>query len=330
MSPALRAMAWRGAALLLVAFVVGNGDRRNHLGWVILAVALGGVVCVLAVRRLARRPAGSTLALCCALAGVAAVPLLLLFPTSRIAIALAAVYGGGLLIWAAGSARPLASPRGPDHAGEAPSARPSAARALSRPPPPAATPPSPLLQRLAAVIHGDVPPADFERDVYASPEMEDDLGAADYHALLAFDYRGRDAPYELRKLLEAMYERRRPGLLVRDRVRVLAAGLCDGSADVESAVNELARYWHHPWMPGVFVSIDSYLGEIPTPDDYPLWNEDVAREKQAEWEAVRDTLRADAVDAVRKLLQALDASTPEDPVSVVSGDADRTPGDADA
>jgi hypothetical protein len=171
------------------------------------------------------------------------------------------------------------------------------------------SPPSPLLQRLSQVIHGDAAIDDFERYVYASPEMEGELGARDYHELLAFDYRGRHARHELLKLLTAVYERRRPGMLLQDRVRLLAEGLCSGSVELDSAVGELAMLWYagREWIPSEFVSISAFLDDLPHSDEYANWHPDALRAQQPEWDARRETVRADAVNAARELLRALDA-----------------------
>jgi hypothetical protein len=114
--------------------------------------------------------------------------------------------------------------------------------------------PPPAFQVLDRLLAGELSAGDFEQWVYASPEIERELGSGDYLELLAFDYRQPYAPHELRGLVEAVYERRRPGMLERDRAWRLACGLASGALPV-TAAHELANlhYRGHGWIPLDFV-----------------------------------------------------------------------------
>lgn len=167
------------------------------------------------------------------------------------------------------------------------------------------TPPPPAYRFLDRLLAREVPVRDFERWVYGSPELEAELGPGDYLRLLEFDYGQPDAGHELHKVVAGIYERRRPGMLVPDRVWRLACGLAGGTLDLAPAVHRLASLWFegHGWIPLDFVAISSELDELPGPEQRPLWDPAALASKLREWEPALDRLAADAADAARRLLR---------------------------
>ena len=161
-----------------------------------------------------------------------------------------------------------------------------------------------LFQRIDRVLIGEVSLGDFEQWVYTSPDLESEIGSKEYHELLAFDYRQSDAKHEFRKLLETIYNARRPGMLVRDRVWRLACLLRSGPQDFARTVGELASLWYggYKWIPADFAGIDSELDDIPHPAQYPLWDPAALEVKRPQWESHLDHLRAAAAAAAADLL----------------------------
>jgi hypothetical protein len=168
------------------------------------------------------------------------------------------------------------------------------------------TPPvPPVYQVLDRVLTRELPAREFERWVYDSPELEGELGASDYLRLLELDYGQPDASYELGRIVAGIYERKRPGMLVPDRVWRLACGLATGALPLAPTVHRLAALWSqgHGWIPVEFVGIASELDELPRPAQHPLWNPAALASKLQQWEPRLDRLAGDAADAARRLLR---------------------------
>lgn len=165
--------------------------------------------------------------------------------------------------------------------------------------------PSTTFRFLDRFLADEVSVEELEAFVYASPKLEDELGAADSLDLLAFDYRQPHAGVELAKRVTAIYERRRPGSLLRDRAWRLACGLLDGSIPFLGAVRGLAHLWYADGeSPGMdFVGISSELDDIPGPAEYPLWDPDALARQVDGWRERERVLADDALEAARRLLQ---------------------------
>lgn len=165
--------------------------------------------------------------------------------------------------------------------------------------------PPPAFQVLDRLLTGELPVGEFERWVYASPEIETQLGSGDYFQLLAFDYRQPHAIHELRRLVGAVYERRRPGMLARDRAWRLACGLASGSLPVAAAHGlAILHYGGHGWVPLDFVGISVELDDVPSPGQRPLGDPQALAGAEAEWQPYLDELRAVAAQVARDFLRA--------------------------
>lgn len=162
-----------------------------------------------------------------------------------------------------------------------------------------------VYQVLERLLAREIPAREFERWVYDSPELERVLGADEYFRLLELDYGLPDAAYELRKIVEGIYERRRPGMLVPDRVWRLACGLARDAVPFRETVRTLAGLWYagHEWIPIEFVGIASELDDIPDSGQYPLWDARALVLKRAEWEPRLESLQRASVEAARELLK---------------------------
>lgn len=111
---------------------------------------------------------------------------------------------------------------------------------------------------LEAVHAGDLARPDFERWLYATPEMEAVLGPDAYLELVGRDDRGRFAVHDTRRQVEQLYAERRPGVLVTDRARRVAREFLDGSCDLWSTCRVFSALWadgHDAWVPLAFVGI---------------------------------------------------------------------------
>ncbi len=168
------------------------------------------------------------------------------------------------------------------------------------------TPPvPPAYQVLDRVLTRELPVREFERWVYDSPELEGELGAWDYLRLLEFDYGQPDAVHELHRIVAGIYERKRPGMLVPDRVWRLACGLSTGALPLVPAVDQLASLWWsgHEWIPTDFVGISTELDDLPLPGHYPLWKPEAFASRPEEWQPHLDHLATVAAEVARELLR---------------------------
>jgi hypothetical protein len=166
-------------------------------------------------------------------------------------------------------------------------------------------PPADAFATLDRLLTGEMALDDFEAWVYATPAIEAELGARAYLELLAFDYRGRHALHEADGLVSAVYERLRPGMLVRDRAHRLACGLLLGTVPLTVAVHGLANlYYRHEWIPSLFVGISAEFDDLPDPALYPLWEPGALAAHLEGWETALKHLAAAAADAARELIAA--------------------------
>jgi|GEM_PF-1969499 len=167
-------------------------------------------------------------------------------------------------------------------------------------------PPADVFATLDRLLAGEMALDDFEAWVYATSAIEAELGTRAYMELLAFDYRGRHALHEADGLVGAIYERLRPGMLVRDRAHRLACGLLLDTIPLPVAVDGLARLYYrgHEWIPTLFVGISSEFDDLPDPALYPLWEPGALAAHLERWETTRQHLAAAAADAARELIAA--------------------------
>jgi hypothetical protein len=148
-------------------------------------------------------------------------------------------------------------------------------------------------------LAGEVPVGEFESWVYATPELERDLGAHAYVDLLAFDYRQAHVDLELAKLVQSIYERGRPDFLLRDRAYRYAVGLVTGALPVPNAVHGLANLWYrgYEWVWAEFAGISSDFDDHPGPEQFSYWEPSaprgtwkITRIARARWRRRRETL----------------------------------------
>ena len=166
-------------------------------------------------------------------------------------------------------------------------------------------PAPPAYQVLDRVLAREIPPREFERWVYDSPELEAELGLGDYLLLAGFDYGQPDAAHELHRVVAGIYERKRPGMLVPDRAWRLACGLATGALPLVPAVDQLASLWYagHEWIPVEFVGIASELDDLPQSRHPSHWDPAALAAKVREWQPRLDDLAGAAAEAARALLR---------------------------
>jgi len=159
---------------------------------------------------------------------------------------------------------------------------------------------------LARLLTGEIPLADFEAWVYSTPAIEAELGADAYLELLAFDYRRPHALQDAVTFVGALYERLRPGMLLRDRAHRLACGLLLGTIPLPAAVHGLANlhYAGEDWIPTVFVGLSSELDDVVDPADYPLWEPRALAAHLERWAMMRENIVTAATAAAREFLAA--------------------------
>lgn len=168
------------------------------------------------------------------------------------------------------------------------------------------TPPvPPVYQLLDRVLTREVPAREFGRWVCDSRELEAELGSRDYLRLRRFPYARSDAAHELHTIVAGIYQRRRPGMLVPDRVWRLACGLASGVLPLVPTAHRLAALWYagHTWIPMEFVGIASELAEMPQSRLRSPWNPGAPAPELAEWQPRLDRLAGDAAVAARRLLR---------------------------
>jgi hypothetical protein len=163
-----------------------------------------------------------------------------------------------------------------------------------------------VLATLDRLLTGELSLGDFEAWVYSTPAIEAELGAGAYVELLAFDYRGPHALQDTSACVTAIYERLRPGMLVRDRAHRLACGLVQGTIPLATAVDGLANLYYHgeDWIPTAFVGISSDLDDVVDPAQHPLWEPAALAARREWWEILQERYAADATECARAFLAA--------------------------
>ena len=143
-----------------------------------------------------------------------------------------------------------------------------------------------VLQVFAALVFGDMSLATFQQWVFATPDIADVIGYDQYFLLLDVEYRLPSATENVVCLVTTLAEQAWPGQLLREHIRSILCGLIDGSLHIVSACEQLA-WWHShgaPWIPRIFVGLDSELDAAPDPERYHLWNPDALVANLAEGE----------------------------------------------
>jgi hypothetical protein len=159
---------------------------------------------------------------------------------------------------------------------------------------------------LDRLLRGEIALGDFEAWVYSTPAIEAELGAGAYLELLAFDYRGPHALQEATTCVGAIYERLRPGMLVRDRAHRLACGLTLRTIPLATAVHGLANLYYdgQDWIPTVFVGLSSELDDVVDPAQYPLWEPGALAAHLERWAMGRENIVTAAMVSAREFLAA--------------------------
>jgi hypothetical protein len=163
-----------------------------------------------------------------------------------------------------------------------------------------------VFDTLDRLLAGEIPLADFEAWLYSTPAIEAGLGAGAYLELLAFDYRRPHALQDATTCVGAIYERFRPGMLVRDRAHRLACGLLLGTIPLPAAVHGLANLYYdgQDWIPTVFVGLSSELDDVVDPAEYPQWEPRALAAHLERWAMMRENIVTAATTSAREFLAA--------------------------
>lgn len=158
---------------------------------------------------------------------------------------------------------------------------------------------------------GELPIGELESWIYEmhdSPSLKDALGPDFALELLAFDYRQPHREHEINKLIESIYDKRRPGGLDRDKARRLVETYLEGGMPLREAAARLAGLRddsNQDWIPDDFTYIDSELENVPRPSLYRLWIPESLARKLKEAEPLIQGLEGRAREAARELLRYL-------------------------
>lgn len=163
-----------------------------------------------------------------------------------------------------------------------------------------------VLHVFAAFIFGDMSLAAFQQWVFATPDIADVVGDDQYVLLLDVHYGLPSATEEVVRRVTVLAEQYWPGQLLREHIRSILCGLLNGSIHVVSACEQLA-WWRSngvPWIPTIFVGLDSELDAVPDPKHYHFWQSDALATKLAEVEPWVAHYRGLARTEAQKLLLA--------------------------
>lgn len=162
-----------------------------------------------------------------------------------------------------------------------------------------------VLRVFGALVFGDLPLTTFQQWVFATPDIAVVVGDDNYFVLLEVEYRLPSAQNEVMKLVANLAEQHWPGRLLREQVYTILCDLVRGSLHVISACEQLA-WWHHngaPWIPRIFVGINSELDAAPDPTLNHLWEPDALATKLAEVEPWVAQYRGQAHAEAQRLLR---------------------------
>jgi len=161
-------------------------------------------------------------------------------------------------------------------------------------------------QVLEQFLAGMMSPADLERWLHTTPQLESALGARAYGELLAFDSQRPDAAPELYRLVRSIYEWARPARLARDRGFRIARGLLSGQVEIHDGVRVLADLCldGHDWVPSIFVKAQWEFDGLPKPEQYAQLEPGALSARLEEGRRVTKLYQGAILDAAREIISS--------------------------
>jgi hypothetical protein len=165
-----------------------------------------------------------------------------------------------------------------------------------------------IWEQLAAVRYGLVEVQLFEQWIYTAPELEGAVGHDHYLALVSFAFNQPHAGHELTRVIDRLYEDRRPSCLRRDAALWITRAFLGGRSDLATTARTLVGFRNsgENWVPDEFVYIDSELDEIPAAAEYPNWDEQALAAKLAELQPRLVEFERAAREVARDMLSKLE------------------------
>lgn len=166
-----------------------------------------------------------------------------------------------------------------------------------------------IWEQLAAVRYGLVALKLFEQWIYTAPELEGTVGHGHYLALVSFAFNQPHAGHELTRVIDRLYEDRRPSCLRRDAALWITRAFLDGRSDLARTARILVGFRNsgENWVPDEFVYIDSELDEIPAPSEYHNWDQPALAARLAESKPRLVEFERAAREVAREMLSKLEA-----------------------
>ena len=152
-------------------------------------------------------------------------------------------------------------------------------------------------------LAGELSVEEFERWVYATPQLENYLGAPAYLEMISFNFRQPAADYELSKLI---YKSIPPARFHQAQIKWLLSNLLDGSRDAVVVFENLYELYNkgYHFLGSIGYQYDLGVYEIPKLTAQPLWDpNEFSRRREMLAEYV-EPLR----DEIQRMLRALETS----------------------
>lgn len=131
------------------------------------------------------------------------------------------------------------------------------------------------LDRVCLYVYGELSLEAFQSALHDAPALETFLGKTEYLDLSSL---GQGATSEaVRARVRELFERRFPGRLLGLRARQLCEQMISGARNVLVGLREMTALYHQPEgdkiIPVVFVGLASETDGLPSPEQYPRWDE---------------------------------------------------------
>jgi hypothetical protein len=168
-----------------------------------------------------------------------------------------------------------------------------------------------IWEQLASVRYGLVELRTFEQWIYTVRELETAVGQDHYLALVSFVFNQPHAQHELTRVIDRLYEDRRPSHLRRDAATGMVRAFLDGRGDLVTTARMLTRFRNdgESWVPDEFVYIDSELDDLPMPAEYPNYDQQALAARLAEWQPRLAEFERAARVVSREMLLKLDRNS---------------------
>jgi hypothetical protein len=150
-------------------------------------------------------------------------------------------------------------------------------------------------------LDNEVALVDFEQWIYKDKELETSQPTL-YQDLISFDFGDRDAKRGIKNKLEPYIDSKEFNVW---RTRRLLNKIIEDKIDIVLGTRKLRELYFDTGEnfipPTLGIGFESELDDLPTPDEYHLWNEKELKEKLKKVDTYKEHIKRDAKDFLTTL-----------------------------